>query len=347
MAKNRWLIYSSCLAFLLGSVLMSCSKASEIVDENIKAAGGKENLSQVKNYSFRYGSTTFYMSDDGLMKLTQSMGPLITETILVDQDKVKRNCFNKITELEGLQKSSYQCLAKLRSGLFTLSHFKGQLEFKGLKKFGPKEHYLLTTNMGDLEVEFYIDTEEYTIKRLVFRGFDPSGDKYEVNHDFGAYQEINGLRIPSSWFDSQVGARGRAYEVRDVELNQSLDEDFFSKVEVNVGQVEIEQAGLNGNIVQSNFRRNRLTIDTNWTEDCVQKAGFKAKDRLILEIAGQEIAVDFYDSQPPRNAFRPGINFLYPNPRGENFLIYITSSEGKDLVEKIEPLLPIRVKKSI
>ena len=38
MVKNRWLIYFSCLAFLLGSVLMSCSKANKIVEENIKAA---------------------------------------------------------------------------------------------------------------------------------------------------------------------------------------------------------------------------------------------------------------------------------------------------------------------
>ena len=169
MAKNRWLIYFSCLAFLLGSVLMSCSKANKIVEESIKAAGGAENLLQVKNFSFKYGSTTYYMSSDGTMKLTQGTDPIITEVILVDQDGAKRNCFNKITELTGHQKSTYQSLAKLRSGLFTLSHFKGQFELKGLKKFGPKEHYMLTTNVGDLEVEFYLDSEEYTIKDLSLR----------------------------------------------------------------------------------------------------------------------------------------------------------------------------------
>ena len=347
MAKNRWLICFLCLAFLLGSVLMSCSRANNIVEENIKAAGGAENLMQVKNFSFKFGSTTYYMSSDGTMKLTQGTDPIITEVILVDKDGAKRNCFNKITELTGHQKSTYQSLAKLRSGLFTLAHFKGELEFKGLKKFGPEEHYMLTTNAGDLEVEFYLDSEEYTIKRLVFKGFNPSGDKYEVNHDFGPYQEINGMKIPSSWFDSQVGARGATYEVGDVKLNQSLEEGFFSKLEVNVGRVEIEQAALNGNVVQSAFRRNRLTIDTNWTDDCIQKAGFAAKDKLILEIGDRAIALDFYDSPPPRGAFRPGTNYMFPNQRSENYIIYITSSEGKDLVEKIEPLLPIRVKKNI
>lgn len=350
MAKNRWLICFSCLAFLLGSVLMSCSKANKIVEENIKAAGGAENLLQVKNFSFKYGSTTYYMSSDGQMKLTQGKDAIITEVILVDQDGAKRNCFNNITELTGHQKSTYQGLAKLRCGLFTLSHFKGQLEFEGLRKFGPKEHYLLTTHIGDLDVEFYLDPEEYTIKRLVFKGFDPSEGTYEVNHDFGPYQEINGVNIPSSWFDSKVvGTRGSLYEIRDVKLNQTLEEDFFSKLEVNVGNVEIEQGALNGNVVQSSFRlrSDTLTIGTNWTEDSIQKAGFKAKDRLILEIGGRKITVDFYDSPPPRSAYSPGSSLMIPNQRSENYLIYIISPKDKDLVEKIEPLLPIRIKKNI
>ncbi len=347
MVKNRWLICLSCIAFILGSVFVSCSKANKIVDENIKAAGGEKSLSQIKNFSFTYGSTTYYMSNDGIMKLTQGRDPIITESILVDLDGAKRNCFNKITELTGHEKSTYQCMAKLRSGLFTLANFRGQLEFKGLKKFGPKEHYLLTTNVGDLEVEFYLDPVEYTLRRLVLKGFDASAGQYEVNHDFGPYQELNGVKIPSSWFNSQVGARGRLFEIKDVKLNQSLKDDFFSKLEVNVGKVEIDEASLSGNVVQSSFRRNVLAIGTNWTDDCIQKAGFKAKDRLILEICGQEIVVDLYDSQPPREAFRPGTNFIFPNQRSENYLIYIISPKDKDLIEKIEPLLPIRVKKSI
>lgn len=347
MAKNRLIVYLSCIVFILGSVLISCSKANKIIEENIKAAGGMENLSQVKNYSFKYGSTTYYMSDDGLMKLTLGEAPIITEVIIADQDGVKRNCFNKITEITGHQKSTYQTMAKLRSGIFTLSHFKGQLELKGLKKFGPKEHYLLGTNIGELDIEFYLDPGDYTIKRLVFKGFDESEGTFEVNHDFGPYQEINGLKIPSSWFDSQVGGRGRLFEITDVKLNQGLDEDFFSKLEVNVGKVEIGEGDLSGSVIQSTFRRNMLTISTNWTDDCFQKAGFKAKDRLILEISGREIVIDFYDSQPPSGELGQGANFMLPNPRGENYLIYLRSLEDKDLVEKMEPLLPIRVKKSM
>lgn len=345
MAKNCWIVCLTCLVFLLGSVFLSCSQSKKVIERNIQAAGGEEKLTQIKNYSFKYGSTTYYMSSDGKMKLTEGRDPIITEIILVDEDKVKRNCFNNITEFTGLQKSEYQCLAKLRSGLFTLINFKDQLEYKGSKSFGPSEHYMLTTNIGDLEVEFYLNSDEFTVKRLVLKGYDPSQDKYEINHDFGPYQEINGVKIPSSWFRSQVGTRGSKYEISDVKMNQNYDKDFFSKLELNAGEVEIKQGALKGNIIEFRFRRNMLQIDTNWTDECIKKAGFKTKDKLILQINDKEIEIDFFESFPPRQTIRPGSKFMVPNRRSENYLIYLISPEYKGLAEELEHLLPIRLKR--
>jgi len=345
MTKHRWIIYLSFLVFFFGSVFLSYSQADEIIENNIQAAGGKENLSKVKNYSFKYGTTTYYMSADGLMKLTEGREPIITEVTLVEQDKVKRNCFNKVTELSGLQKSTYLCLAKLRCGLFTLKYFKGKLESKGLKSFGPKNHHMFTTHVGDLEVDFYLDSEEFTLKRMVLKGFDPSQDKYEINHDFGPYQEINGVKIPSSWFGSQVGTRGRNYEISDVKINQNLADGFFSKIDINAGKVEITEGALKGNIIESGFQRNMLQIATNWTDECIKRAGFKTKSKLVLQISDKEIEIDFYESFPPRSSIGPGAKFMVPNQRGDNYIIYLISPEYEKLAEKLEPLLPIRVKK--
>ncbi len=349
MAKFRFGVFLTGLLFLLTSILLLPAQANlsvkEIVEKNIQAAGGKEALSKVNNYSFRSGFRTYSMSNAGLMKLTEGKEPIITEVILVEQDKVKRNSFNRITELTGFQKSTFQCLAQLRCGLFTLVNFKDQLEFKGLKSFGPKKHYMLTTKVGDLKIEFYLDSDEFTLKRLVFKGFDPSRGKYEVNHDFGPYQEINGLKIPSSWFSSQVGTRGRNYEISKVQINQILDKDFFSKLDVNVGEVKIAEGELSGNIIESSFQRSMLQVSTNWTNECIKGAGFKTEDKLILHISDQEIEIDFYESFPPRDKIGPGWKFMVPNRGGENYLIYLISPEYKQLEEKLESLLPIRVKR--
>jgi hypothetical protein len=67
---------------------------------------------------------------------------------------------------------------------------------------------------------------------------------------------------------------------------------------------------------------------------------------LILQIGEKEIEVDFYESFPPRETIGPGSKFLVPNRRSENYIIYLISPEYKQLLEEIEPLLSIRIKKS-
>jgi len=349
MAERRFSVFFAGLLVFLCSFLLLYAQANlsvkDIVEKNIQAAGGKEALSEVKNYSFKHDLRTYYMTTSGLMKLTDGKEPVITEVILVEEDEVKRNCFNNITEMTGFEKSTYQCLAKLRGGFFTLANLKDQLELKGLKNFGPKKLYMLTTNMGDLKVEFYLDSDEFTLRRLVFKGFDQSRGKYEVNHDFGPYQEIDGIKVPSSWYSSQVGTRGSNFGISDVKINPPLDKDFFSSIEVNVGEVKIAEGALSGNIIESSFRRNILQISTNWTDKCIKGAGFKAKDKLVLQMGDREIEIDFHESFPPRETLGPGSKFMVPNRRSENYIIYLISPEYKQLLEEIEPLLPIRIKR--
>jgi len=343
----------SCIANLLLFLFISTSllhsqsalSVNEIIEKNIQAVGGKENLEQIKNYSFKFGTTTYYMSRDGWMKITEGSDPIITEAVVVDKDNVRRNCFNKISEIRGLQKSVYQCLAQLRCGLFTLDNFRDRLEFNGLKSFGPEKLYMLITKMAELDIEFYVDSQRFTLKRVVFKSFDPDQGKVEVNHDIGSYQEINGVKIPSSWYGSQVGIRGKTYEISGLKINQALDKAFFSCLEINAGEVKIDKGELNGNIIESNFSRNMLQIMTNWTEDCTKRAGFKSGDKLILRMGDTDIEIDFTETFPERSSLGPGSKLLTPNPRGENFLILLISPEYEPLYEKLEALLPIRVRK--
>ena len=353
MTKHRLIIYLSCLMFLFGSVFLSRSQTNltvnEIIEKNIQAAGGEDNLAKVKNYSFTYGPMTYYMTTSGLVKLTKGREHVITEITLIDQDKVKRNSFNKVTELTGFQKSSYQCLAKLRCGLFTLINFKDQLAFKGLKNFGAEKLYMLTTNVDELKVEFYLDSDEWTLKRLVLKGFNPSRGKYEVNHDFGPYKEIDGLKIPSSWFRSQVGTRGRTYEISNIKMNQTLNKDFFSKLDVNVGEVAVSDGSLEGNIIDFRVTPGNLYITTNWTNEYIQEAGLKTKDKLIFQINDMDVELDFYASiseLPPRSSFSQGAKLMFQDNRlGETYLIYFYSTEFAQVEQKLELLLPIRVKR--
>ena len=66
MTEYRWKAYLSFLLLLSFFAPLSCSQtnrqANEIVKKNIRSAGGKEKLTQIKNYSFKVGTKTYFMS---------------------------------------------------------------------------------------------------------------------------------------------------------------------------------------------------------------------------------------------------------------------------------------------
>jgi hypothetical protein len=321
----------------------------DIVMKNIQASGGKEKISQVRNFSFKAGLATYHVSSDGQMKITSGKEPVITEVILVHSDRVQRNSFNEITDVGGRDKAIYQCLAKLYSGLWTLANFEKQLSYEGIKAFGPEKLHLLSTKTEGIKINFYLDSLEYRIKRISFQGHLSDGQKYEDNYDFGPYQELEGLKVPSSWFCSHVGARGTLFEVTDMKLNQLLEADFFLKLEVNAGQVEVAEGYLKGNVLEFRLVPNSLYIITNWTKKYIEKAGLKTNDHLILSLSGIEKELVFYATSgelPPQSALAQGAQIMSFDARlGETYIIQFSVIDFSQISEKLTPLLPLQVKR--
>jgi len=343
-----WFLSGTAFILILFFNLMAQTQISlsDIIEKNFQAAGGLDKINAVKNFSFKDRQTTYFLSSAAQMKITSGKDPVITEVILVDQKSAIRNCFNKLNDFGALLEQTLQIRAKLYSGLFTLLNFQDELEFRGTKRFGLKEFHELGTKTKDLEVAFYIDSKDFLLKRVVFRGYKPDFGKYEVNHDFGPYQNVNGINIPTSWFSSQVGTRGHSAEVSEVNFNLELSEDFFTNRDVNVGKTEYSEGILKGNIVDFSLgREDRIMISTNWTDDCIERAGFSSEDKLILTLGTIQIEVDFYASQPPRSAYNEDTILMMPARGAENYMIYILASGYKDMIEQLEPLMAIQIKK--
>ncbi|MFW6159648.1 MAG: hypothetical protein ACOC57_00735 [Acidobacteriota bacterium] len=341
------LFFKFILFFLTGSLFLAAQPLSleEVVEKNLALAGA-EKISQIENYLFRSGSENYFLSSDGIMKITEGKEPVVSEIILVEKDKVTRNCFGNIQELSGIMKVSYQAMAKLRSGLFTLKNFRDILEYRGLKKFGAKEHHVLLAEIEELETRFYLDPDDFSIKRIVLHGYYPDESLYEVNLDFGPYQNFQDFYLPQSWFVSQVGTRGQLYEISEIQFNKELPPDFFSSLELNMGEVEIGKERLKGNVVDFNIaRKDRLMLSTNWTVDCLTKAGFSPGDKVILKAAEIEIPVSYFEERPPREEMGPGAIFMIPDPQDQNLIIYILSSEYSALSENLDLLLPVELTK--
>jgi len=322
----------------------------DILKENLEAAGGKAKLGQVKNLSFKTGGTRVFVSAAGELKILTGKDPVVTEVVLVKGDKVRRCSLNMTSEVTEPQKTVQLTLAKLYAGLFSLAKFEGQLKLDGLKSFGPTKLYHLTPKIqgGKVAVHFYLNSEDFRLKRLVFQGSTPEGDKYEVNYDFAPFEESEGLTIPLSWFASQVGTRGNMAEVTELKTNQPLAKDFFTTFGINAGKTEAAPGEIKGNVLDVNSSPFGLAIATNWTRKDVEKAGFKTGDKVILLVDEDEYELGFYAQSsevPPPNELAKGVRLLAPASRGDAFSVLIIGGDS-GLQAKLKVLAPISVKKT-
>jgi hypothetical protein len=341
------------IVFLSTACLVSAQadlSLKDILKKNLEAAGGKAKLGQVKNLSFKAGGIKNIVSAAGELKILTGKDPVVTEVILVRADKVQRNSLNVTSEVPEPQKTVYLTLAKLYAGLFSLAKFEGQLKLDGLKSFGPAKLFHLTpkAQVGRIAVHFYLNSEDFRLKRLVFQGATLEGDKYEVNYDFAPFEETEGLTIPLTWFASQVGTRGNVTEVTELKTNQPLAKDFFMTFGINAGKTEAAPGEMKGNVLDLNSSPFGLAITTNWTRKDVEMAGFKTGDKVILLVDEDEYELGFYGQSsevPPPNELAKGVRLLAPASRGDAFSILIIGGDAS-LQAKLKVLAPISVKKT-
>lgn len=339
--------------FGLDSPGQTTLSAKDILEKNLQASGGREKIAGLKNFSFKTGQARTFVSANGEMKILTGKDPVITEAILVQGDSVKRNAFNDLSEITGIRKTTYLVQAKLFAGLFSLLKFEGQLTLAGLRSFGPEKLYDLAVQVEGLKVDFFVKAEDFLLKRLVFQGRTPEGDKYEVNYDFAPFENAEGTLIPLSWFSSQVGTRGALTEISEVKLNQPLALDFFAKAEVNVGTTEAAPGMLRGNIIDVNQNPAGIMITTNWTKKDIDKAGLKTGDALALVIgdasAGLQSDLVLYAvaaDLPPQNALAKGARILGPMPRGgETFVIQFIGGDTGPIASGAKIFAPLVITK--
>jgi len=339
------------LAIVFSDVAFAQTSLSleEVLQKNLQASGGRERIDRIQNLAFKIGSSRYITAADGRMKVLTGKDPVIVEAILVGRDSVQKNSLKGLEELTGNQKASYQTLATLYAGVFTLDKFAKELQFQGEKSLGLEKFYLVSAKVGSLTVDFFLRADDFLLKRMVFHGVTPDGDKYEVNYDFGPFEQVEGCLVPLSWFSSQVGTRGNLSDLTEVKVNVPLGNDFFAKPDLNAGTVAAAPGALRGTILDFNSLPNGLIILTNWTKRDADEAGLKTNDRLVLTVEGIESELVFYataNDLPPQAALAQGARLLAPSPRGgETYLIQFLASDTSQIVPKLKILGPIEITK--
>ena len=320
-------------------------KLEDIRAKSIRSAGDMSRFQALETMSFSTDSRIYFLRADGRMKIQSGTPPVITQSILVSPASVLRNCYNNVTEEKPVPAATHQFQALLRSGVWTLKNLGDHLEYRGIKTYGPETHHFLIYSMDSLTAEIYLDGNNFRLKRIVLKGYDPGQGSFAISNDFGPFQETGGLSFPSGWFASQVGTRGVPYQISDIRLNPGLSPDFFDTNAVNVGETNTSLGKLQGHITSFGVRRNTLTIETNWTSGCFLASGLEEGQSLQMRFGDNVFTVLLHAAAPTSDDIGPGKGFLFPNPRDENHMIFLYTPQAQTLAENLKVLMPISAQK--
>jgi outer membrane lipoprotein-sorting protein len=331
-------------------------RLEEIVKKNIGAVGGEGKLQEVENFSFRAGSSRYFVLPDGTMKvLTGMMEPVVIMATLITQESVKQNAFHDIRMVQGSEKARLQCLAQLAGGLFSLAPFAGGLSYQETRQFGPERHHLIATRAHGLDITFFVDARTFLIKRMTLKTYSPEEGHFEFSYEFGPPTEVRGFQIPSVIFSAPVGAQTSVnpepQAISEVRFNSALDERFFTEIDINVGEVFAAPGRLKGNVLDVmvlNPSRPPFVVVTNWQRRHLDEAGFRTGDALVLEAGGLENGITL---SMPEAVSHPDANVsvMTMEPlRGDLFYFYFNMKDAKEaelLKSRLTALLPIQVRK--
>ncbi len=342
------------LFFLLNG--QTTLQLEEIVKKNIEAVGGEARLQEAKNFSFKAGSSRYFVLPGGTMKvLTGRMDPVVIMATLITQESVKQNALHDVRMVQGQEKARLQCLARLAGGLFSLAPFKDGLSYQGIRQFGPERYHLIATRTHGLDITFSVDAATFLIKRMTLKTYSPEEGHFEFSYEFGPPAEVMGFQIPSLIFSAPVGAQTSVnpepQAISEVRFNSDLDERFFREIDINMGEVVIAPGRLKGNVLDVqviNPLRPPFVVVTNWQRRHVDEAGFRTGDTVVLEAGGleSELLLRLPDdvTQPDASASVMTMDPL----RGNLFYLYFNLKDAEEaarLRSLLSALLPIQVRK--
>jgi len=202
------------------------AKANEILDQHVKAIGGREKLLSVKSIRIK--------------QLISSNGNDIPQEIIIIPGEAMRSEMNamgnKVTVCvngnEGWQSMGTQTMAlpaeyiksmKSQTDIFgpLVNHqeAKLQVKFVGVEKFSKKEevYKLQLKDKDGNDSEAYISTKDYMLVKISAKGTDVL---------FLDYKTFDGILMPQ--VIEMVSAAGKAVIAeRTVELNPKIEENTF------------------------------------------------------------------------------------------------------------------------
>lgn len=321
----------------------------EIIQKNIVAGGGKDKIEGIKSASIQIAIpgrfiTRVYTQGKDLFKWIDGIPPIIEGIILIKGEEIQNKSYRMERTMAAREKSFCLTMQKLLNGAFTLYNFQDSLNFKGIKKLGPEQHYVFETSLGGCLIQFNLDIQTFLLKRMVIEDIT-TGD-YKATYDFLPSEEKEGFIIPSGWYQCDLGsgasAEGTQYQLSEFKVNPKIDDKFFSDMELNMGTISVTADTIKGNLTTSMFSEQRGYgyFATNSVREDLEKLGLKANDKITVKIGDKEFQGLYITSTDAITASMtaPGTILLTPLSGSSYAGLIFFGAQFKPMFSEYQPL---------
>lgn len=239
--KNKKLLMAALTLFLMAILTLSASAQTEkeILENMIKAMGGREALAAVKDTRgtgtieiIQFGMTapfTYYQKEPNKYRMEfEVMGMSVVQTY----DGEKGMWINPQTgEISELPPDQARQIAKQSWGndIFLNPDKHGVTHtYKGKEEVNGKSCHVLEQKFPDGDrIIYYLDSSNYLIYKTRTTATSPTGGELEVEMVFSDYRKINRVVTAFSWTMFQGGAEYARFTLNEVVYNTGLDDSLF------------------------------------------------------------------------------------------------------------------------
>lgn len=246
MEEEMKKILSFCLISLMILSLpafVQSQTTEEVVKKMIKAQGGRDVLSKIKDSTFTgtmelvqmgiSGSATMYQKEPNMMRMdAEVMGMMYTQAF----DGETAWMINPQTgSTEEMPEKAAEYMKREAMGNDALLHpqkYGITFSYKGKEKIEEKEHLVLEQTFADgYKVTIYLDPETYLVYKTKAITLNQMGVEVEAETFLSDYKEVEGVMIPHTITTFQDGEEFMRITLTDVSFNSGLEDSLFKMSE--------------------------------------------------------------------------------------------------------------------
>lgn len=233
------LAFSPVLSTVLQDDQAKKADAKKIIEKWIKAQGGRDVLSKIKDTTTTASLELIQMGMSGLMTMYQKepnmmrmdmeiMGMVITQAYDGEIAWMTNPQTGATEEMPEQFADDIKRQAMGNDMLLNPDKHGITFSYEGKETIDEKEFLIIKQTFSDgKEITMYVDSETYLVHKIKATAMNQMGVEVEAETFMSDYKEVEGTMVPFTITIYQDGEEFMTMEITEIKYNSGLEDSFF------------------------------------------------------------------------------------------------------------------------